>query len=98
MPRAVPGFGTDEPTEEAPTSEAQAMIIAPEETPGELALRRSRPGRSMTPTSSTGRSGGRRRYAHETHGWASDRLADRLGISGIILVTLDISCISRNSI
>jgi hypothetical protein len=29
--------------------------------------------------------------AHETHGWAPDRLADRLGISGIILVTLDVS-------
>src|SRR5262245_36903997 len=29
--------------------------------------------------------------AYEAHGWASDRLADRLGISGIILVTLDIS-------
>src|SRR5262245_14551957 len=29
--------------------------------------------------------------AYEAHGWASDRLADRLGISGIIFVTLDIS-------
>jgi hypothetical protein len=60
MPRDTPesGFGPD--TEDAPPSEAQALIIAPEETLNELALAPRR-GRSPTPTSSTDRSGGRRR-------------------------------------
>ena len=62
MPRHTPECGfEDEPTEQAPPSEAQAMIIAPEETLGELALPPEQAWQTAGADLVDGQIGGRRR-------------------------------------